>query len=133
MKASPGRASLGMYIASSLLVAALLAAGVLVMLLVVTPPRQMTVAVGGQRASECPPGSGAPACFEFDVTNTSQLDGSAVCHVTPAPETTASFLNGGTIQDVPLSSGEVQQVYVKVTPAEGGDTVFTPMLVCAPS
>jgi uncharacterized protein (DUF58 family) len=121
-----------MYLASSLLAVALLTAVVLLMLLVLTPPREMTVAVGGQQPTECPAGSGAPACFQFDVTNTSERDGVAGCLVTPAAKTEASFLNGSRIQEVPLSAGEVQEVYVKVTPAEGGDTVFAPLLVCQP-
>ena len=122
-----------MYVASSLLAVAILAGLILVTILVVRPSMEMTIAVGGQQPTECPAGTGAPACFLFDVTNTSERSGVAGCIVTPAADTDATFTNGSRVQDVPLSAGEVQEVYVKVTPTGGGDTVVEPMLVCRPA
>ena len=121
-----------MYVTSVLLGIGLLAGFVLIMLLLFRPPQALTIAVGGQQPTACPAGSGAPACFRFDVTNTGERDGIASCIATPATGTEASFINGSRAADVPLSAGEVQQVYVKVTPAEGEDTVFAPLLVCRP-
>jgi hypothetical protein len=130
MRSSPRPIALS--IASGLLGVGVLIALVLITLLVVRPPGEMEVAVGGQQPTTCPPGSGAPACFRFDVTNTGERPGTAACIATPEPGTEASFLNGSRVAEVPLSAGEVQQVYVKVTPEDGTDTVFAPYVVCNP-
>ncbi|MEX0985253.1 MAG: hypothetical protein WD096_09415 [Actinomycetota bacterium] len=125
--------ALATYVASVLLAIALLTAGVLLFLLTLRPAPIMTVAVGGQQATGCPAGAGAPACFRFDVTNTGTRDGTAACFVTSAPSTTASFINGSTVAQVLLKAGEVKQVYLKVSPDGGGDTVFAPTLECDPN
>jgi hypothetical protein len=119
-----------MYVASGLLFLAIMIGAVLFLVLLLRPAQSMAVAVGGQRATECPPGTGAPACFRFDVTNTGERDGVAICVVTPAPQTEATFVNGSRTADVVLSAGEVRQIYAKVTPAGGGDTVYAPTIAC---
>lgn len=129
---SPQRAPLALQVSSVLLGVGILVGVVLLLLLAVRPPSAMSVAVGGQQPTSCPPGSGAPACFRFDVTNTGERDGVASCFATPATGTEASFVNGSRVADVTLSAGQVQPIYVKVTPAEGEDTVLAPMVVCRP-
>jgi hypothetical protein len=133
MEPSPGRNTATLYVASALLGIALLTTVILVMLLVLRPATAMTIAVGTAQPTECPPGSGAPACFQFDITNTGGRNGIASCIVTPAARTNASFLNGSTVLEFPLTGGEVQQVYAKVTPSGGGDTALAPIVICRPA
>jgi hypothetical protein len=132
MDASP-RSSVPIYVVSALLGVALLTGAILLMILILRPAQQMTVAVGGQQATTCPAGSGAPACFRYTVTNTGDRDGIATCAVSPAAETVASFINGSRTAQMPLSAGEVQEIYVKVSPSGGGDTVLAPTVVCQPT
>jgi len=130
--ASPQRSSPPYYVVAVLLAIALGVFAVLLFLLTVKPAVTMSVAVGNQTPTECPVGSGAPACFRFDVTNTGARDGVASCVTTPTGATSAQFANGSRTAEVLLSAGEVKQVYVKVVPIEGGDEVFAPLLVCRP-
>ena len=131
MKA-PSRGSLASYVATSVLIVAVATGSVLVVMLAVRPPTSMKVVVGIPHATACPEGAGAPACFRIDLSNTGERDGVARCIVTPAPATVASFINGSRVNDVPLSAGQVQQLYVKVTPSGQGDTVYAPDIMCNP-
>jgi len=130
MKPSPGRGSVLMYGASALLGLAILIGLALLLILIIRPPQPLTVAIGQLQATECPAGSGAPACFQFDVTNTGERNGTARCTVTPASETAATFINGSRSVEAPLAAGEAQRFYVKVTPTGQGDTVYEPVISC---
>ncbi len=108
----------------------LLVALILLLLLTLRPSNgQMTLAIGEPHAEECPVGSGAPACFRFDVTNTGQADGVATCFAMAATGTEAVFANGADSVGVRLGGGEVKGVYVKVTTL-GSDEVLAPALRC---
>jgi hypothetical protein len=110
--------------------AGLFVAAILVVLLVTRPEAEpITLAVGPANAEECPPGAGAPACYRFDVTNTSPTEGIATCATAPVGDTEAFFVNGASSVNVRLASGETKQVYVKVTVVKG-DEVVAPMMSC---
>jgi hypothetical protein len=105
---------------------------VMVILLAIRPESgPITIAVGPPHPEECPVGSGAPACFRFDVTNTGTTDGVATCATAPVTGTDALFVNGATNVAVRLAPGETKRVYVKVSVVKG-DEVVAPMMSCVP-
>ncbi|HEX6845137.1 MAG TPA: hypothetical protein VF235_08485, partial [Actinomycetota bacterium] len=80
-------------------------------------------------AAPCPPGTGAPACYTFDVTNTGNQRGSANCTAVSAEGTTALFANDQPTSQVALLPNETREVYLKVVPT-GSDVIRSPSLTC---
>lgn len=93
------------------------------------PSASATYTVSGASAAPCPPGTGAPACFTFGVTNSGGERGSANCTVMGAAGTAASFANDEAVAQVALLPNETREVYVKVIVA-GSDVIRSPSLVC---
>jgi hypothetical protein len=108
-----------------------LALGGFLLARVIRPPVDGTFSVGNAIGTACPVGGGAPACFQVNVTNTSDEPAPVRCDVTPAEGTTAQFLAGNSVyrSDVPLVPGEPIGLVVKV--GTTGTTVLPPSVACA--
>jgi hypothetical protein len=125
------RPSLGYYAAIVCLVVAVGAGvGLFYLLAAREPVARASYAVGEAIAAPCPPGSGAPACYTFDVTNIGSELGSAECTTFSAEGTAALFTNDKPTSLVTLLPDETRQIYVKVV-ATGGDVIRAPSLICS--
>ena len=124
-RANPG------YYAAIVALVLVLAAGLALLLLLTIPPggSDARFAVSGPRAAPCPPGSGAPSCAVFTVTNTGGRTGKKTCVVTPTSGTEAYFLNDDRFTTLTLAPNETQTLYAKVRPTEG-NVVHSPVMNC---
>ena len=87
-------------------------------------------------ATPCPPGEGAPACFQVLVQNTGSRAANVRCELEPAPGTTAVFLTVNPVAYVSAGTIEPNQsipLTVKVDVTEGNDTVISPSVRCSPA
>jgi hypothetical protein len=128
--ASPERTSPAFLTVLVLLIGAVVVAATLVMLLVTRQPStEIRFEVGQPIGSECPQGTGAPACFRFDVQNMGGGDGVALCTIDPAPGTQAAFEGDAPTLDLLVPSGQTRVVSVHVN-AIGGNSVSAPAVGC---
>ena len=86
------------------------------------------------RASPCPSGGGAPACYQAVVTNTGRGPARMQCSVAPGQGTSALFLSDlPTYQSASaIVPGQSQTLWIKVDAGDGG-TVTTPSVTCGPA
>jgi hypothetical protein len=83
---------------------------------------------------ECPTGSGAPACFRFDLTNAGSGPDAVECVVVPGEGGTAVFTASGSDlyrSDGPVAVGDTYSLYTEVR-LEGSGTkdIGRPRVVC---
>ncbi|MGE5226575.1 MAG: hypothetical protein ACM3OO_06840, partial [Planctomycetaceae bacterium] len=88
----PERTSPAFLAVLGLLIGAVVIGAMLVLLLATRrPSTEIRFEVGQPVGTQCPQGTGAPACFRFEVRNMGGGDAFAFCTVDPAPGTQASF------------------------------------------
>ena len=126
----PERTSPAFLAVLGLLIAAVVVGAMLVLLLATRrPSAEIRFEVGQPVGTQCPQGTGAPACFRFEVRNMGGGDAVAVCTVDPAPGTQAAFEGDASVLKVLVPSGQTQAISVHVNPI-GGDSVSAPAVAC---
>jgi hypothetical protein len=129
--ASPERTSPAFLTVLFLLIGAVVVAAALVMLLATRrPSTAIRFEVGQPNGSECPQGTGAPACFRFDVRNMGGGDAFAFCTIEAAPGTQAAFDNDVSSLRVLVPSGQTRIVMAHVS-AIGSNSVSAPAVRCS--
>jgi hypothetical protein len=112
-----------------------LALGVILIVLALKPAGSgPAFAVTAVNANACPPGEGAPACFQALVQNTGSEAANVRCELMPAEGTTAVFFSGDAVYASAASIAPQQTLplSVKVDVTAGNDTVVSPSIGCSP-
>lgn len=117
-----------------LLVVALVLGAVLTVLALKPAGSGPAFAVTAVDANACPPGEGAPACFQVLVQNTGSEAAHVRCELIPAEKTTAVFFSGDSVYSSAASIAPQQTLplSVKVDVIKGNDTVVSPSIACSP-
>jgi hypothetical protein len=116
------------------LFALVMGAVVLSAALIRPPGASATAAVSDPTTVDCPAGSRAPVCYQFDLTNMGTGAGNFRCLLVGSTGTVASFTDGTPtyVTKNALDPGDTLTVMIKVE-AIDGNTIGPPGVVCDPT
>ena len=127
--AGEARPSPAYYIALGLLVVGLVT-GLSLFLLLATRPHSSSASIDvASIPTTCPPGTRAPTCYSFTVTNTSGNAVFASCTLVPAQGTRAMFEDKGTVENFGLVSQGIK-VFLVTVAADPGSSTGPPSMSC---
>jgi len=117
---------------TAMLIVALAIGAILFFLLWQGPSSDGRFETAAPVAVDCPSGTGAPVCYDADITNVGESAQQVRCQVTPGPDTAALFDNGDDVYSspVPLEPGSSITLLVQVSPSNGATVVSQPSVAC---